>query len=93
MRWLDGIADSMDMSLSKLREMEKDREARLAAVHEVTQSCNTDLSESCDTVCLRALTSVASNFRWGETELRKLHTATTEGLRLRLKLQYFGHMM
>ena len=35
---MDGIADSMDMSLSKLREMEKDREARLAAVHEVTQS-------------------------------------------------------
>ena len=61
MRWLDGIIDLMDMILSKLREMVKDREAWRAALHGVTKSW-TRLSDWTELLCLSSSTQRIMHF-------------------------------
>ena len=58
MRWLDGITDSMGMSLSKLQELVMDREAWHAAIHGVTK-IQTQLSDRTEASCMTFLAPVS----------------------------------
>ena len=64
MRWLDGITDSMDMSLSKLQELVMDREAWHAAIQRVTESGMTERLNWTELNCVRLLISWGQRSHW-----------------------------
>ena len=100
MRWLDGITDSMDMSLSKFREIVKDREAWCAAVHGVAESWTVKKTEcrridAFEMWYWRRLLRVPWTARRSNQSILKENSpgCSLEGLMLKLKLQDFGHLM
>ena len=100
MRWLDGITNSMDMSLSKLRELVMDRAALHAAVHGVAKSWTIKNAEpqridAFELQCWRRLLRIPWTIRRSNQSILKEVNPeySLKRLMLKLKLQYFGHLM
>ena len=98
MRWLDGITDSMDVSLSELREMVMDREAWCAALHGVAESWTIKKAEHRRIDELwsgrRFLRVPWTSRRSNQSILKEISAGCSlVGLMLKLKLEYFGHLM
>ena len=100
MKWLDSITDSMDTSLSELRELVMDREAWRAVIHGVAESWTVKTTEcrridAFELWCWRRLLRVPWTARRSNHSILKEISPgiSLEGMMLKLKLQYFGHLM
>ena len=98
MRWLDSITDSVDMSLSKLWKIVKNREARRAAVHGVAESWTMKKAEhqridAFELWCWRRPLRVPWAARRSNQSILKEISPKYSLEGLMLKLHYFGHLM
>ena len=98
MRWLDGITNSVDMSLSKHQEMVKDREAWRVAVHGIAESWTMKKAghgriDAFELWCWRRLLRVPWTVRRSNPSVLKEINPEYSLEGLMLKLQYSGHLM